>query len=924
MVENWVENSDQAENHLYVDECVVAKKRKLEILSMKPKRHFAWIKNLSRLLSRQVSRHNGAIFICDRCCCYLSSNEKLKKHEVECEKVNKCRIKLPSPTTENQKFDNSYKIVKFKNFSNKEEVPFVVYADFESLLVKVDNDANKLHEHKPLSVGYYFKCRYDDSKSYYRYHVGEDSANWLMQELKIIAENVEKIMDEIKDLEPLTPEQEKQFRNARNCHICELPFEDGDERVLDHSHLTGKARGFAHNSCNLNYKDSRTIPVIFHNLTGYDGHFLINEVANCFEGQVDLIPLTKEKYISFTKHIKGCRIKLRFIDSFRFMNTSLDKLARNMKELKIVKKGFPEASSEKIDLLSRKGVFMYEYIDSIEKLNEKKLPPSEDFYSKLNGCHISPEDYQHAQEVWNAFGCETILDYLLLYMELDIRMLADIFEEFRDNSMIAYGLDAAHYFTAPGLAYDAMLKLTGVKLELLDDIEMLTFVERGIRGGISQCSNRFSEANNKYMNNYKENEESKYIMYFDINNLYGFAMTKPLPKGGFRWLSDDELRYFDLDRLDENFFKGYLLEVDLEYPEDIHEIHKDLPFCPEHIAPPGSKQKKLLTTLFDKEKYIIHYMYLKQALKNGLKLKKIHRVLEFDQECWLKDYIDLNSRLRQLATSEFEKTFYKLMNNSVYGKTMESVKNRKDVRLITKWDGRFGAEALISKPNFHACSIFNEDLIAVEMDKLQIYMNKPIYIGLCVLDISKTVLYEFHYEFAKKQLDAEYKLLYVDTDSLLYEIKCEDAYDIMKKNIHRFDTSDYPPENPYQMPLVNKKKPGLMKDECNGRIITKMIGLRSKMYTLQVENEDFIKKIKGIKSSVVKSTITSSHFEDCLFNSNLIRRDQCTIRSRYHKLYTEKSNKLALSPYDDKRYLIKNSTDTLPWGHKDAILPIDV
>lgn len=188
-----------------------------------------------------------------------------------------------------------------------------------------------------------------------------------------------------------------------------------------------------------------------------------------------------------------------------------------------------------------------------------------------------------------------------------------------------------------------------------------------------------------------------------------------------------------------------------------------------------------------------------------------------------------------------------------------------------------------------------------------------------MLDISKIVLYEFHYNFAKKQTNSEYKLLYVDTDSLLYEIKGENVYETMKKNIHRFDTSDYPENNCYQIPRVNKKIPGLMKDECNGRVVTKMIGLRSKMYTLQVENEDFVTKAKGVKSNVIKSTLNSNHYEDCLFNLNLVYRDQCNIISKLHKLFTSKMNKLALSPHDDKRCLIKNSTDTLPWGHKNAV-----
>ena len=304
-----------------------------------------------------------------------------------------------------------------------------------------------------------------------------------------------------------------------------------------------------------------------------------------------------------------------------------------------------------------------------------------------------------------------------------------------------------------------------------------------------------------------------------------------------------------------------------------------------------------------------------------MKSKKIHRALEFEQSPWLKKYIDLNSQLRQLATTEFGKYFYKLMNNSAFGKTMEDVTKRKEVHLVTSWKGRYGAESWISKPNSHACTIFNENLVDIEMDKLEVIMDKPIYIGMSVLDISKTVLYEFHYELAKSKMGTNCKLLYTDTDSLLYEIKCPDIYEIVKENIKRFDTSDYPPQNPYKIPLVNKKVPGLMKDECNGRIVTEFIGLRSKMYCVGIENNKFVRKANGVKSNVMQNTINDSHYRDCLLNSTLIHREQFNITSRFHQLYTENFNKLALNPYDDKRCLLPNCTDTLPWGHKNANLP---
>ena len=266
---------------------------------------------------------------------------------------------------------------------------------------------------------------------------------------------------------------------------------------------------------------------------------------------------------------------------------------------------------------------------------------------------------------------------------------------------------------------------------------MLLFIERGIRRGISQCCNRYAKTNNPYMKEGYNVDEKKYLMYFDVNNLYGWAMTEPLPYGGFIWVENvDDMDFYISDNADF----GYFVEVDLKYPETLHDAHKDLPFCAEHMVPPGSKQHKLMTTLHDKQRYVLHYRALKQALKHGLVLVKIHRDIQFKQSPWLKKYIDLNSAKRKEAKNEFEKMLFKLFNNAVYGKMMENERKRVDVKLVTKWNGRYGAEALISKSNFHSSDIFDENLVAVQLFRTEICIRKPIYIGLSVLDLSKTLV----------------------------------------------------------------------------------------------------------------------------------------------------------------------------------------
>ena len=315
--------------------------------------------------------------------------------------------------------------------------------------------------------------------------------------------------------------------------------------------------------------------MVFHNLSGYDSHLFIKNLGFS-EGNIYCIPNDEEKYISFSKKVQvGTYPKkafsadgdifyeqkpkyqtIRFIDSFKFMATSLEKLVNNLPKDDCINLGL-YYSGDKFNLLARKGVYPYEYMDSLEKLKETTLPPKEAFYSRLNDGGISDEDYAHPQNVWKTFKMKYFKDYHELYNKVDVLLLADVFENFRNICLENYELDPAHYYTAPGLAWDAALKVTDVNLELLSDIDMLLMVEKGIRGGVSMVSNRYGKANNKYMGDkFNSNEPSKYIQYLDANNLYGWAMSKPLPTHRFKWMKTSELETWDLH--------SCILEVDLE------------------------------------------------------------------------------------------------------------------------------------------------------------------------------------------------------------------------------------------------------------------------------------------------------------------------------------------------------------------------
>ena len=307
-----------------------------------------------------------------------------------------------------------------------------------------------------------------------------------------------------------------------------------------------------------------------------------------------------DKYIDKEGNEKDKFIELRFIDSFKFMASSLDSLMNNLVHGSRKLFGFEDHSELQYDLLTRKGIYPYEYISGWDKFEEFRLLPTESFYSNLNMSNISEDDYQHVQIVWKEFRIRNLGEYHDLNLHTDVILLAKVFEAFRDTCLEHYSLDPAHSYTSPGLAWKACLKKTGIRLELLTNPDMLLMFEHGIRGDITQAVHHYAMANNKYMGD-KFEEESSYLHYLDANNLYGWTMSQPLPTGGFRWVS---IKPNEIGELAARTNKGYLLEVDVSHPRELHDSHNDLRFMCEHMEINGVE--KLVPNLHNKRNYVIH------------------------------------------------------------------------------------------------------------------------------------------------------------------------------------------------------------------------------------------------------------------------------------------------------------------------------
>ena len=548
-----------------------------------------------------ITSNHKEDFYCLNCFHSYRTENKLEAHKKICENHDYCYVEMPTKNNN---------IIKYNHGEKSMKLPFVIYADLECLLEKMStciNDLNessttKINKHTPSGYSIFTHCSFYESKNKLNYYRGKDCIKKFSKDLR---EHASKIIDyEKKKMIPLTIEEKIYQNKQKICYICKKEFNNNEKKnykVRDHCHYTGKYRGAAHNICNLRFRVPKEIPIVFHNGSIYDYHFIIKELVKEFEGNFECLGENTEKYITFSVPIKKkienkdleITYKIKFIDSYRFMSLSLSKLvdklsegihnnkcfdcksnlyyvqittARPMAEHSSLERSPLERKNEKLllksfncdsyykkkfnkdlikkfkntysfcnndlnkfALLLRKGVYPYECTDTWERFSEISLPSKEDFYSNLNMEDISDIDYRHANNVFKVFKLENLGDYHDLYVQSDTLLLSDVFNNFRDMCLKEYELDPAHFLSLPGLAWQACLKKANIGLELLTDYDMLLMVEEGIRGGICHSIHRYAKANNKYMKNYNNNEESFYIQYLDANNLYGWAMSKKLP-----------------------------------------------------------------------------------------------------------------------------------------------------------------------------------------------------------------------------------------------------------------------------------------------------------------------------------------------------------------------------------------------------------
>ncbi|KAL4153646.1 hypothetical protein QTP88_001479 [Uroleucon formosanum] len=842
--------------------------------------HYAYISNFSRLASPQKNNHQHHLFYCTRC--FTSFEDRPLKYKLHGKRALEnhrllCGAHKPIVPLMPKEGDT----LKFEAWCKTERLPFVVYADFEALLLKTDRkqgtNTTAIHTHHPMSYGYHvvaaegIPIELFDQFGIPRVPVifrgsatDDDVAKRFVRDVLGVTEKIARLYKEVNVPIIMSVEDCHVHTVKTMCDLCSCAFSERNCKTAHHDHLSGRFLKTLCNSCNLKLKTPNFVPCFLHNLSNYDAHFIVTNLANDDNNRISVIANT-EKYISFSKYINSS-FSVRFVDTCRFMASNLAHLAENLSSANFDK--FREVSKvfapSEMQLVTRKGVYPYEYTDSWDKLHATSLPDKFQFYSALTETHVSDDDYNHATRVWNHFGCTSLGAYSDLYLKVDVLLSADVFENFRDICMTTYHLDPAHYYTSPGFSFDCMLKVTKVRLELLDDFEKIIFLESGTRGGLVQASKRHARANNPETPGYNVEEPTTSLIYLDANNLYGYAMCKYMPISDFVWYpGNPEVALAQLEWMSETDDVGRFYEVDISYPQHLHDAHNDMPFLPHASIPRGSTVRKLMVTFLRKERYVVHYMNLKQVMAHGVVVEKTHRVLEFRQSPWLAPYINLNTELRRQAKNKFEEKFFKDLNNSVFGKTIENMRLRFNLELVS-CPRRM--RKLINRPTFKYCTTYNESLSVVTQHSKEVDFCKPIYIGFAVLELSKVLMYGFHYDVMKRHYRDRIELLYTDTDSLFYRVATNDFYAdlIDNHNLMRYmDTSNLPDDHKCYT-AARKRVPGRFKFECGSRTVYEYVALRAKSYAYDVEQEVTI-RAKGVMRHVIRNHLTFAEHKRCLF-----------------------------------------------------------
>ena len=814
----------------------------------------------------------------------------------------------------------------------------IIIADFEARnehIINQDNVVSKtidVCKQIPSCNGFYVINKINNlpiKMDYYKSTFGENNVNWFLNKIN----NIEFQMSEFfkQNLKPkITIKSEKSFLKANICWLCDINFVNINEKVRQYCKMTGKYLGSAHQSC-IDYiskvKLHKFIPVLYHNFSKYDCHMFFNELisSKVEKKNLSVIPRNSEEYMSVNY---SC---IKFLDSMRFLTTSLEKLTETLKDDDYIhlKKHFPNHWM----LFKNKLAYPYEVYKTLEDyerpIEDLLKAGNEAYYSKTKNEIPDQIEIDRTNEIIKLFNIRNGRELTELYNKADVILPADIFEKFIEVSETEFGINPLYNISLPGTTWSNGLKYTRIELELIKNVDLFQMFEHGIRGGISGI----------FGDRYIESDNNTKILHVDMNNLYGFAMLFHLPTGNFQIYENNSITKSFINKVlntHDCSNIGYVLIVDLIYPDNIKYKSKNFPFCPEnktinpniyteymkeHEPKPHRPTSKLICDQTDKEYYIVHYRNLKFYLRVGMIIKKVHRIVSFDQSPWLAKYIDYNTKKRAAAKSDFMKDYHKNLICSFFGKTMEDVRNRIKVEFVKNTDERKILKYQ-SRLDFNGIHKSYQDYDSYTFKSNVVKMEKPIYLGFCILELSKLSMYETYYNKLQKYFGIDgIQIHYQDTDAFIMIIKTTDLVNDLSSLEKQYKLFDFSNLNKEHSLFSNefKKIPGYLKIKTpKSLFIDKFVCLRSKCYAYTTQLDDYENKFKGIVKGY-KKEISFDQYYKCLKNETYNKTcKQFCIRSHDHNMFLQQITKKSLSVFDDKRKYI-NNIQSIPWGYNTHI-----
>lgn len=691
-------------------------------------------------------------------------------------------------------------------------------------------------------------------------------------------------------------------RLSLDCKIC-------GEDITDQNFVNGRnfinaEIGCYHEECWLDRKNS--LFVFFHNFRGYDSHFVISKIVTTMKVMyISATSIEKLNMIVCSQSSEHGVVQITFKDTFNFFTCSLAKCVSMIEDWR-----YTPVSSR-----NAKGVFPYDWFDNIDKLNATELPPPP-WKNRLTN---TMQDHEAAFKEWNEHGFNNFAQYHDFYMVNDTTQLTDAFEEFRRTCLSEFNLDPVYFQGAPGYTWYLGLTSNEDLFKIITDKKIYLEIQSHIRGGVSQVMHRYANVEDKL------NES---IFFLDVNSLYSKCMTYKMPGRYLRKITE----------LPDNWEQLYasggkecgLLLVDFYYPQHLHDRDFAYPMAPHEY------NDKLCTTFLPKEKYMVHSELLKFYMDRGMVLEKFHYGYIFEQDYTLRDYVQNNIEKRRHTQSEVMKTLYKLLNNSLYGKTCENVFKYREFKVLNE---EYSGDMMVQKnPDLvyakQFLSFYNNETskwhFLSEFPPNKVKLNKPIQIGFTILEFAKREIYNFLITVIEELGSLNVLPMYTDTDSIMFLCKFPEPYKVFYNNekIRPFLDFEKVPESWGVKTFDTDKQSGLWSPEANGKEIVEYVGLRSKTYAYRFRDNTEVLKNKGIpKSAMIADSeqtrpldkIRLEHYKKAIMEGEQYKITHFHIGSKQHYVTTKRVYKLGLSGNDQKRTILADRQHTLPFGYAGLI-----